>query len=357
MHSDLCGTNRRIQALIRRGFSVVHLSELSGINEHRVRRLAYTPTRVSPNEAERVTAVYEKVELDDPPPGTKRGTIHAHADAGEWIPPEDWAGYDLDDPLTFPPEVEPLTRLDYLAVLRHLWAGDIDQVNQTVRGHQRELPDLVHWLSGRGVPTKISGLIGLEEGGQPERRAGHYLAEYSRRNRRGQAEPPTKALVLFTGSRVLEGHHAPIVWRELASAVRGGSDGGTYVLMEGGAGGGDTVARNVASTMLGWRVLTRPADWTGPCQFDADPRCKEGVSHRVFRIGQPSYCPLSGHRRNQQMVDEAIGFSQAHEDLELHIVGVYHRWYSKGTGDCLKRAKAAGIPRHTKTAEAENGSR
>ncbi len=81
-------------------------------------------------------------------------------------------------------------------------------------------------------------------------------------------------------------------------------------------------------------VRERPADWDGPC----GPECRPG--HRRRNRRSTEYCPLAGHRRNQQMVDEHpvlfVGFS-------------YRR--SSGTADCLRRARAAGIPDLVVTAD------
>ena len=76
-----------------------------------------------------------------------------------------------------------------------------------------------------------------------------------------------------------------------------------------------------------------PADWSGPCT----PSCPPTPHRRRSRHGE--YCPLAGHHRNQLMVDMGI-------DLVL----AFHRNNSRGTADCIRRAKAAGIPVHTITA-------
>jgi hypothetical protein len=77
----------------------------------------------------------------------------------------------------------------------------------------------------------------------------------------------------------------------------------------------------------------RPADWDGPCA----PTCPPG--HRRRNRRDTEYCPLAGHRRNQQLVDER----------PVLFVGASYR-NSSGTADCLRSAKQAGIPTWTLTA-------
>lgn len=72
-----------------------------------------------------------------------------------------------------------------------------------------------------------------------------------------------------------------------------------------------------------------PADWSGPCT----PACPDTPHRKTNRHGE--YCPLAGHYRNQLMVDMGI-------DLVL----AFHRNNSRGTADCIRRAKSAGIPVH-----------
>lgn len=68
------------------------------------------------------------------------------------------------------------------------------------------------------------------------------------------------------------------------------------------------------------------ADWEGPCASD----CRPG--HRRPRRGT-TYCPMAGHRRNQHMVD-----------LHPKLVVAAHHAGSRGTADCIRRAKQASIP-------------
>jgi hypothetical protein len=104
-------------------------------------------------------------------------------------------------------------------------------------------------------------------------------------------------------------------------------------LMHGCAAGADTIGHRWAHHN-GIPVRERPADWEGPC----GPECQPG--HRRRNRRGTEYCPLAGHRRNQQMVDERPA---------LFVAASYRN--SSGTADCLRRARAAGIPDLTITAD------
>lgn len=99
-------------------------------------------------------------------------------------------------------------------------------------------------------------------------------------------------------------------------------------LMHGCAEGADTFGDQWAKRN-GILRRERPADWEGPC----GPECQPG--HRRRNRRGLDYCPLAGHRRNQQMVDERP---------VLFVAAQVHG--STGTADCMRRAKAAGIPVH-----------
>lgn len=68
------------------------------------------------------------------------------------------------------------------------------------------------------------------------------------------------------------------------------------------------------------------ADWSAPC----DATCP---NHRKTSDRHGEYCPMAGHRRNQLMVD-----------LGADLVLAFHRNSSRGTADCINRARRAGIP-------------
>ncbi|WP_399559412.1 SLOG family protein [Streptomyces chartreusis] len=103
-------------------------------------------------------------------------------------------------------------------------------------------------------------------------------------------------------------------------------------LMHGTAEGADTIGGQWADRN-GILVRERPADWNGPCGAECQP------GHRRRNRRGTEYCPLAGHRRNQQMVDE---------HPVLFVAASYRN--SSGTADCARRAKDAGIPVHTITA-------
>lgn len=137
--------------------------------------------------------------------------------------------------------------------------------------------------------------------------------------------------LLVTGSR--EWDHPDSVDQVLAHYTREAfSLGGSLVVVHGKAakGGDDLAAAWVKiRTRNGWPVTQdpHPAHWSAPCPDTCQP------DHRQHDGGR-EWCPMAGHRRNQQMVD--LGAAAC--------VG-FHRNGSSGTRDCLQRAKEAGIPR------------
>jgi hypothetical protein len=141
------------------------------------------------------------------------------------------------------------------------------------------------------------------------------------------------ALILLTGSRswpdpqLLEDMLLD-VWHD---ALQNGYDG--IELMHGHATDGADAIGDAWAIRHHVPYRRRPADWNGPCA----PTCPPG--HRRINRRGLEYCPLAGHRRNQQMVDE-------HPVL---VVAAHHA-KSTGTADAMRRAKAAGIPVHRITA-------
>jgi hypothetical protein len=142
----------------------------------------------------------------------------------------------------------------------------------------------------------------------------------------------TLALIGLTGSRLwpdtprLE-QTLLDVWHDALELGYAGIE-----LIHGCAPGADTIGDRWAKRN-GIPVRERPADWEGPCV----PECQPG--HRRRNRRGTEYCPLAGHRRNQQMVDEGP---------VLFVAASYRS--STGTADCLRRARAAGIPNLTITA-------
>lgn len=141
------------------------------------------------------------------------------------------------------------------------------------------------------------------------------------------------ALILLTGSRswpdpqLLEDTLLN-AWHD---ALEDGYDG--IELMHGHAHDGADAMGDRWAIRNGVPHRRRPADWEGPC----GPECQPG--HRRTKRNGRTYCPLAGHRRNQAMVDE-----------RPLLVVAFHHGGSTGTADCMRRAKAAGIPVHRITA-------
>lgn len=143
-------------------------------------------------------------------------------------------------------------------------------------------------------------------------------------------------ILLFTGARALDPsnpEHVAVVERLLLEATGGQS--GPHKLREGGAPGGDTIARKLAHGW-GWDVDTVRADWTAPCR----EACKPG--HRGRRHDGIEYCPAAGNYRNQAMVDMG-----ADAGVAVPMRGAKNA----GTRDCFMRARSAGIEMHWGWAE------
>lgn len=135
------------------------------------------------------------------------------------------------------------------------------------------------------------------------------------------------ALTLITGSR--KWHDVPVIEDALLETWHDARQDGYsgITVMHGGAPGADLIAG-------AWARRHQP-DGIGHDQHDADwahcaPTCPPG--HRKTRDDY-SWCPLAGHRRNQHMVDAGP-----------QLVLAFRVGQSTGTGDCIKRAEAAGIP-------------
>lgn len=103
------------------------------------------------------------------------------------------------------------------------------------------------------------------------------------------------------------------------------------LLRHGGAKGLDTIAGREAAA-IGMRVRKYPADWTAPC----DETCTHGA--RIERYDRTTYCPASGLRRNQAMIDLQPPASVV---LAFLIGGAEG---SRGSFDCAIRAQRAGLP-------------
>lgn len=136
------------------------------------------------------------------------------------------------------------------------------------------------------------------------------------------------ALIALTGSRrwhdvrLLE-DTLLLIWHECLEA---GDDG--IELIHGDADGADSIG-DAWAIANGIPRRRRPADWEGPC----GPECQPG--HRKLKRNGRTYCPLAGHRRNQQIINE--------RPVLLVAAQVNN---STGTADCIRRAKKASVPVH-----------
>lgn len=358
--SLLCGSVRRVQALIRRGFTPEQIGGVSGVSTETVIRLAYldlsgihlplSAPAIARTHAS-IANTYESLELDDPPRGTGSLDIHSHARGGEWTPPELWIDVDMDDPYAIPPVRQALTLDDRLAIDAAVRREDWDTAEVIMSGHSDELGSVMQWLSDRGIEHRSLGRLCSRDDKRPTQRVLYHLRRYHQKKREAEEKATARdTILLVTASRHLKPCHSPALWRHMLTTVRP-AHGRTYTLIEGGARGGDAVMRTVAHSLLGWSVMTRPADWEGDCVFDVDPSCPEVARqnpawnvHRRIPIGRTgSYCPLAGHRRNQKMVNEAAELAKS-ADRELKGLAVYYRYPTSGTTDCRTRMRRGGIP-------------
>lgn len=145
--------------------------------------------------------------------------------------------------------------------------------------------------------------------------------------------------ILVTGGRDYAdaGQVESVLSGVLEELVATGLGPSQVVLVHGAASGLDRLAA-AAAHRLGLQVEAHPADWAGPCR----PSCQSpsgpspsdqspsGPSHRRRRQDGTDYCPAAGAYRNDDMV--ALG-----ADLALVFPG------GRGTADCARRIRAAGI--------------
>ncbi|APQ42224.1 DprA-like DNA processing chain A [Mycobacterium phage MrMagoo] len=129
--------------------------------------------------------------------------------------------------------------------------------------------------------------------------------------------------VLITGSRDWADHHA------VEFALRNELEGHGEILILNGMcpSGADFHAHR-------W-YLNHSSKWVAEKEFPADwgRDCTGSCYHKPrFKNGQ-RYCPIAGHLRNQAMVDFGADVCLAFPLKD-----------SRGTYDCMKRAKKADIP-------------
>lgn len=97
-----------------------------------------------------------------------------------------------------------------------------------------------------------------------------------------------------------------------------------------------THAWSLNNAHLGVRVEPDPADWEDPCV----PGCRPGHRQKIGK--HPDFCPTAGHRRNQRMVDSMV----AEWVGVVPVLALAFRsniGSSRGTNDCMGRAKTAGL--------------
>ena len=107
-----------------------------------------------------------------------------------------------------------------------------------------------------------------------------------------------------------------------------GNAPGPHTLRHGAARGGDRLFAAIAHSW-GWTVLSRPADWEGPCRETCEPGHR-----RPMKYGSGTYCPDAGKNRNQGMVDEGA---------DRGIAALKEGARNSGTRDCIDRMEAADI--------------
>lgn len=143
----------------------------------------------------------------------------------------------------------------------------------------------------------------------------------------GEICAPVPARILVTGSRRWSDRHTvEVAIRH--EALRLGGLGRSVTVVHGGAHTGADVCAAVSAEAMDLRVEEHRADWRAPCRPDCQP------DHRKPK-GSPGrdFCPAAGCYRNQHMVDLGADIC-----LAFPLPG------SRGTWDCVERAKAAGIP-------------
>ncbi|MER7500481.1 SLOG family protein [Nonomuraea pusilla] len=142
--------------------------------------------------------------------------------------------------------------------------------------------------------------------------------------------------ILITGSRTWSDERT--IWDALTGTIDQAASTGEheFVVVHGHCPrGADAIADFYCEDQAGWRdnmsqvlaVERHPADWatcTAACPT---------TWHRHTGRGGFTFCPLAGHHRNQHMVN-----------LGADILLAFVKGNSRGATDCVRRARAAGIP-------------
>ncbi len=130
--------------------------------------------------------------------------------------------------------------------------------------------------------------------------------------------------ILVTGSREFTNWAAI----RIALTETAGLDPDVTVIHGKNRRGADMITEEVANN-LGWRTEPYEAHWTAPCRDECGKR-----DHRRPGRGGVLYCPAAGNYRNQEMVDTGA---------DVCLAFFKHGARNRGTTDCAKRAKDAGI--------------
>lgn len=135
--------------------------------------------------------------------------------------------------------------------------------------------------------------------------------------------------VLVTGSRHATDAHHDVIFGALKTINN--TYPGPHTLIHGGAKGVDRIADRIAAGG-GWRIRAIPADWDARCVETCTP------GHRKPRQGGGTYCPAVGNYRNTKLVAAVAPHLPDAVGLAFPLPA------SKGTWDCVRQMKAAGIP-------------
>lgn len=152
------GTRRRIEALMRLGWTQVQIGERLGINGEAVRQIR-SFGRVNVRTVKRIAAVYDDLSTRRPPERNKVERLNAsrtrnRAERLGWAPPAAWD--DIDDPTENPKLGEPSddNSIDPVVVERIL-AGEKLPAN---RAEKYAVIDA--WLARGGSATSLENLTG-----------------------------------------------------------------------------------------------------------------------------------------------------------------------------------------------------
>lgn len=148
------------------------------------------------------------------------------------------------------------------------------------------------------------------------------------------------ARVIVTGSRDWSDRRA--VWGALRGAWQEAAFGPLIVVHGACPSGADAEAAAWVEMVSGYGAQVVAEPWRALWDL-CGPDCADGDGHRVRRRAgdrlhpgdSATYCPTAGPRRNAAMV--SVGAAQVLAFLEPRAA-------NRGTRNCIKLARAAGIP-------------